>query len=245
MSNFVQDVGDLYMSLLSKQLGIISLGTSCQVAHNLRLHVGTLRQELGIADLTKASSYFDYIVTPVPALLSFLKCFESLERLDEIILYQNPYWRTKDVWFTHNFRAEGRPTGSVDIPGRFEEDRKKISYMRSKFLNLSSCCDKFAFVIGNTQQNILTSYPDRHLVPHRFHFSADCLARCGDLLRASFGSRFHGILAIECNETFSGDWSVPGVTRQNYGASDVDWKGNPQVWREMLVHGLRSMLTCG
>lgn len=220
------------MSLSAPRISIIGLGCSCQTAYQLSLHCAALGDALGIQGLKVESDYFDFIISPVPALVTFLDSFPELMSIEELsVVNRIPCWTKYSMMLNHSFDMHfiehARELGGTF----FEFGRSKMAHLRSKFLNLEERSREFLFVISNCQYDL-----ERFLDARDRLFDVERIGSIHDLLRKRFGNRLRGLLVIEDDRSASGAWEIDGVARGNVGPSfSESWMGDSARWGAELL----------
>lgn len=231
------------MSLSCKELSIVSLGFSCQVTHQLRLNCKMIADELCIPNLKTNALYFDYIISARSAVLLFMQDeFPRLNDANEINLHSyEPHWAKEKVWFTHNFRRGGLMTGEIDINGEFENSSEKISYLRTKFLDLKKQTNKIIFISSNAQKNLRHYTRSDQEFIENFTFDETYAASLRFALSAKFEDKLAGILLVENDTVPWWDWEIEGIERRIVPTVDV-WSGDDAAWATMLREAIPAIL---
>lgn len=228
------------MSLVSDELSIISIGCSCQVSEQLKKNKETLSALTGV-NFRNDSSYFDYIITPVDSFCRM--AYSDFPKLTDpksiIVKDKSPFWTDEELWFVHNFR-HGGSLGPIDIESCFGTGASKIEYLRTKFSELAHKSEQFVFVIANSQD--LTAYAETSAAfEAKFGFERDRMQHCVNVLKAKFGEKFSGLLAVEAEGSESEPYEIDGLTRTTVTKIPA-WWGHDGSWSEMLSRELPKIL---
>ncbi|MDQ0472670.1 hypothetical protein [Labrys wisconsinensis] len=88
--------------LVSAKNAVVSLGVSCQTAHQIRRHHRLIATALNDQDLKWQSSFFDNLITPPSAVVSLFSSGDISEvRAEEIGMYQRVVWSNHGLFFWH------------------------------------------------------------------------------------------------------------------------------------------------
>ena len=92
------------MSVVGRNLGVISLGMSCQSALQIRDNVDVLKRVCGDETLTASGLPFDSIVCPPESAIKMLRTDTYFPpSSDDVTLFRGAYWRDYNVYFRHEF----------------------------------------------------------------------------------------------------------------------------------------------
>jgi hypothetical protein len=160
------------MSLIGKKSAVVSLGSACQAAFQIRLHADLLSQALG-DELVPSRLPFDWTIAPPARAADWIAASDRFPRSPDAL---SPvpgekgafYWRERGVYFWHDFKTQD----GIDVAGTFEYTRDKYERHFEKLRNLGELETVIA-VVANTQNNLDGILPDK----------ADLLYRRADVVR--------------------------------------------------------------
>lgn len=227
------------MSLIGENIAFVSLGSSCQVAHQLRLHAATLSYETG-QDLQHRRLPFDWIIAPIEKLTGML---DSGVHFPSEPGHLRPhsgqvsarYWPDAGVFFWHDFFDE---TGAINVQATFESTRQQYEQHFSLLRKLASK-KIIVLVVANTQNNLPTVLGDQF---QGFEFTLDRLRSLKIACERYVGRRCL-MLAVTyqglADDTLASDASTDIEVR--YIARDPsEWEGDSAIWLDVLKDYIRS-----
>lgn len=130
------------MTVLSSTHAVVSLGTSCQTASQIRHNLPLIRKALQDDEMKSPGGFFfDYLISPAPATLSFLRGGLPAQVAEsDVELLARPTWTRHGIHFWHDrFDPEALSNKYNYLAGKFEK-LKKVKHL--------------TFVISNTQKNL-------------------------------------------------------------------------------------------
>ncbi len=208
---------------------LISLGMSCQTAHQLR-RLAALDSELNNNEsaLKVQSGIFDWLICPPLSVVSLLNNnIPDFTRQDLIIQNNRPYWPDHRLYFWHNFTDGKGRARQVHIDKNFEDELTRWRYLRDKFQALNPA--NTIFVISNIQNNLETEVyePSEH---DQFQFTPAVIEQLEHSLAAFFGTTIgQNNLQVVTRH----DRSKGLISRENTTLFPIDqneWKGPKQPW---------------
>lgn len=227
------------MSLLGDDVAIISLGLSCQAAHQIEVNAPLLRALTGDASLQPSALPWDYLLTPVSGLVESLIAPGEFPAREELSRRGpapgKPWWRRRNILYWHAFASSGGYEDLDDIDGAYAGAREKFEHMAAKLPALRQR-DRVIAVVTTTQYNLggilawsSTGAP---------FISPTELTTIHDLARDQLNAE---LLVVTCPDHHAGV-AVPGVTivERRYDPANEDWTGCSEAWREALQAALAS-----
>jgi hypothetical protein len=147
------------MSLIGKKSAVVSLGSACQVAFQIRLHADLLSQALG-DELVPSRLPFDWTIAPTAKAADWIAATgrfpHSPDELSPVPGRDGAFlWRERGIYFWHDFRTQE----GVDVAGRFEYTREMYERHFEKLCNLGKL-ETVVAVVANTQNNLDDIFPD-------------------------------------------------------------------------------------
>ncbi len=207
-----------------KEIAVVSLGMSCQTAHQLRFNQPFL-EDLGIGPEAIPANYFDWLICPPDSAARLLA--DGLPRFErkDIVLKSQPFWETYRFYFWHEFRHRE----VIDVDTYFEIGRQKFDYLRERFLRLH-LYRRLVFVLSNTQGNL----PDVRAETGELDFMLDDrkIQALKNALEAYLG-RSADFLVVTSKQRFEGPVGS-GYDIEFFAEDTSEWKGDKVAWRRCL-----------
>lgn len=207
-----------------KDIAIVSLGMSCQTAHQLRFNQPFL-EDLGIGPEAIPANYFDWLICPPDSASRLLA--DGLPRFErkDIVLKSQPFWETYRFYFWHEFRHHE----IIDVDAYFEIGQQKFDYLRERFSRLH-LYRRLVFVLSNIQGNL----PQVRAETGALDFMLDDL-KIQSLIRAleSYLGRPADFLVVTSKHRFEGSVGS-GYDIEFFAEDTSEWKGDKIAWRRCL-----------
>lgn len=219
------------MSIASDKLAVISLGSMCQTATQLRRHRAVIGDMLGL-EMRESPQFFDWIAAPIAEVTRCIADIDLPSGPNELVERHGAYWPARLLGMTHYFIGQD---GGTDISGTWQRNISMLRMLRRKWLGLEEIAERFFFVIANTQGNYSEAMPPEEFQSH-YLFTRENVGALHEALESRFGSRLAGLLVVEADNTWSGDWSLHGVMRANLGPMIWHWEGDDVAWKRALLH---------
>lgn len=203
------------MTLMGSDTAIVSLGVSCQTAHQLRINQSVAAGLTG-EDMAVVRTPFEWMLTPLDSLVAMIRAGEyfpySLQELDWCV---HPYWSRYDCFFWHEDIAFAHPTRFHMRFLRATERLESTARMRRRI-----------FIVSNTQ-NALEGVAEE---AGGFDYSIDD-ARL-DTLQAALDERFgpSELYAIGYPHTMT----ATGDRAFYLAIDESSWTGDQDQWAEVL-----------
>jgi hypothetical protein len=218
------------MSLIGKKSAIVSLGSSCQAAHQIRLHAQLLSEAMG-DELVPSRLPFDWTIASAARAATWLAAADRFPCSPGELLPVDGndgafLWPKHGIYFWHDFRS---PSG-IDVAGTF--DRTREMYER-QFLRLRDLgrLEKIVVVVANTQNNLTSILPSKH----DLIYSREDIVR----LKTAFESMIGRPCRMLCvtnvglhGPGFLGDPALDITVRRIPRAAL--WQGNPSFWQKIF-----------
>jgi hypothetical protein len=228
------------MSIIGQRIAIVSLGSSCQTAQQLRLHAQPISEMVG-DELIHDRLPFDWVISPIGKTTEWLrsgKCFPaSPSDLMPVPDYRGVFlWRELGIYFWHDFWS----SGDIDLTGTFEYTRNQYERGFAKFHDLRKL-DRVVLVVANTQNNlpvVLGSTYSRL----GFDFTAANLSDLKNATEGLLGRKCELLCVTYADRSSEALHSMPEqdivVAKISHDASA--WEGEPAVWKPLLLAHLSS-----
>lgn len=228
------------MSLIGENIAFVSLGSSCQVAQQLRLHAATLSYELG-QDLQHRRLPFDWIIAPIEKLTGILNSgvhfpSEPGHLRPHSGQVNARYWPDAGVFFWHDFFDEA---GAINVQATFESTRQQYKRHFSLLRELASK-QIIVLVVANTQNNLPTVLGDQF---QGFEFTLEKLRSLKSACERYLGRRCL-MLAVTyqglADYTLASGASSPDITVRYIARDQSEWEGDSAIWLDVLKDYIRS-----
>ena len=207
---------------------MVSLGISCQTAHQLRRLESSQPDAVISSEVEVLPSLFDWLICPAASAVELLnKRFPQFTRNSIDIYKGRPYWSDFNIYFWHSFLVTEKSARSINIDATFERELRRWCFLCDQFSALDPA--DTVFVISNTQNNLETEVfePSER---DQYHFTDTGI----DTLRNSLAEYFH---------TEADNIQLQVVTRENRSlglkpgeevsflpVDQNEWKGSKQSW---------------
>ncbi|MEP3276963.1 MAG: hypothetical protein ABJN26_10655 [Stappiaceae bacterium] len=207
-----------------KEIALVSLGMSCQTAHQLRFNQPYL-EDFGIGPEAIPSNYFDWLICPPDSAARLLA--DGLPRFErgDIVLKSQPFWEAYQFYFWHEFRHHE----IIDIDAHFEIGQQKFDYLRERFSRLH-LYRRLIFVLSNIQGNL----PEVHAETGALDFMLDDqrIQALRSVVQSYLG-RSVEFLVITSKGRFEGPVGS-GYEIAFFAEDTSEWKGDKVAWRTCL-----------
>ncbi len=145
------------MSLLGTKVGVVSLGMSCQSAHQIEHHARLIGTLTGDPSAITSRFPFDNLICPPPSAIRMLQADRfHPESMEDLTVGEGAYWWQMDAHFWQEFRPKrsGLFRRKIMDPVKaFSVLTQKYEHTGKKFRALSSV-PRLIFVISNSQNNL-------------------------------------------------------------------------------------------
>lgn len=145
------------MSLLGTKIGVVSLGVSCQSAHQIKHHARLIAKLSGDPGATVSGFPFDNLICPSQSAMRMLQADRfHPETMDDLKMGEGAYWPRMDAHFWHEFRAKRSGIFRrkiMDPLTSFQTLTQKYRHTGKKFRALADL-PRVVFVISNSQNNL-------------------------------------------------------------------------------------------
>jgi hypothetical protein len=223
------------MSLLGSKVGVISLGMSCQSAHQIELHAKLIAELAGDRSAKLSRFPFDNIICSPQAAGRMLEAdrFHPESPDDVAISESGGTWKEMGAHYWHEFR----PIRSgilrrkkMDPAASFKRLTGKYRHTAGKFRQLASL-ERLIFVISNSQNNLdmvarttgnLDFVLDRNMINH-----------LADQTDAYFGRACEYVFATY-PERVRGSAERSNVCVYELAPDGSEWMGDPAQWAALF-----------
>ena len=209
-----------------KQLdvGLFSIGLSCQTAHQLRTARSKLA-EVGIECDSVPSGYFDWLICPPKSATRLIADGIPEFKPGDIVLRNQPCWADYEFYFWHDFRQDEE----IDIEQHFERSLGKFNHLRHRFQEMDRY-RRIVFVLSNSQNNLIEVQQDTGAL--------DYMLDDGKVMELKielekFLSRKVELLVLTYKDRFAGE-KVGDYWLEYLEPDTSEWKGDSKVWQDCL-----------
>jgi hypothetical protein len=223
------------MSLAGKNTAIVSIGSSCQTAYQVRNHAGLLSRLCG-DDLRTRRLPFDWVICSPRRAAGWVDSgLPFPEDPGDLAPYKHEgvfRWGARGVFFWHDFRNEQK---LVDLPGTFEFTQIKYRALRESFRNLSDL-DRVVLIISNTQNNLPKVLGD-DFSGEGFDFAPGNLNRLKESIEAFLG-RPCELLAVtyaDRSDTEPERDASSGMRVFTIDKNTSGWAGDDASWHDIFL----------
>lgn len=228
------------MSIVGGRTAVVSLGSSCQPAQQLRRHARVVSEIIG-DELAHTRLPFDWVISPIERTTEWLRSDNLFPTSpDKLTLLANSpgafLWREMGVYFWHDFRTSD---GNIDLIGTFEKTRAKYEARFTYWRNLRQL-ERVIVVVANTQNNIPrvlgTSYPT-----NGFDFTVQLLKDLKNTVDEVF-ERHVELLCVTCADRSSIDLQSMldlNIVVSRIARDTSEWEGDSAEWTRVLLEYLQ------
>lgn len=223
------------MSLAGEKLAVVSIGSSCQTAYQVRHHADLLSRLSG-DELKPRRLPFDWVICGPSKAAAWIDSGSPFPTdADDLAPYEHEgvfHWRKRSVFFWHDFRNEQK---LVDLPGTFLSTQTKYRALWDAFRRLSQM-DRVVAVISNVQNNLPKVLGD-DFRSDRFSFTADDIGQVKASLDRLLG-RPCELLGVTYRERSEADLAaaVPGGIRMyTIEQNTAGWAGDDGAWQDIFL----------
>jgi hypothetical protein len=223
------------MSIVGQRTAIISLGSSCQTATQLRLHAQLISGIVG-DKLVPNRLPFDWVISPIMKATAWLRSGvhfpASPDNLAPVPGQQGAFlWQESGIFFWHDFKG----LGGVDPIGTFEHTR--ASYERG-FAKLSDLrkLEKVTIVVANTQNNLSIVF-DPTYASLGFAFNSANLIGLKKAAEEFLGRRCEMLCVTYADRCSDELCSMPeqDIVVARVPRDSSEWQGEATVWEPLLL----------
>ena len=212
------------MSAIGESWAFVSLGVSCQTAHQIHENIDLLRQLTGDTSLQKSAYIFDWLICPAQSATHMLRDRRFFPD-NSGQLKRNPafpYWNLYDVFFWHDFAAK-----DIDDPS-FNIVKSKYDHMISKREAIAAAAN-VVWIVSNTQNNL--AYVQRDTKINLTLSMESVITELKDAAQLYFQTK--GTMLVVTHETLkkSNDRDIHISRFSSRSPTDpMDWKGDKTQW---------------
>lgn len=212
-----------------EQKTLVSLGMSCQTAHQLRrLADNQINSSDTSSGIQVNSGIFDWLICPPKSIIKLLdNGIPDFSKENIQIRKDRPYWTDYNLFFWHNFIVGKDKDRQINIDDTFNKETERWSYLRSRFSELVPA--KTIFVVSNTQNNLLTEVFDTS-ESDQYQFTFSVIEELEHSLARFFNTSVDSIhLEVITRENRSS-----GLQNKRcvsfFPIDQNEWKGSRQSW---------------
>ncbi len=204
---------------------LISLGMSCQTAHQLARYSVEFPN-----DATFIKSPFDWLICPPSSAASWLDSGLEDFFVDDISTTKDhPFWEKYQFWFWHGFTKRIGDARELRISETGLRELKKLEHQRAEFRNLNPKTTQF--FISNTQNNLAMDVFSSDEIS-LFHFTNESILELYQSLNTYFNAPIQ--LHVITTEERSDLNSINQVEVLILPKERSEWKGCDDSWNNML-----------
>ena len=226
------------MSLLGTKIGVISLGVSCQSAHQIEHHARLIAKLSGDPGAIVSGVPFENLICPPQSAIRMLQADRFYpEAMYDLEVGEGAYWRRMDVHFWHEFRPKRSGIfrrKAMDPLTSFQTLTQKYRHTGKKFRALAGL-PRVVFVISNSQNNLeMVARVTGTACVMLDLAEVDALA---DRTDAYLGRACEYIVATYPNR-ITGHSSRSNVSVFTLKPDDSEWMGDPAQWAALFKTAL-------
>jgi len=217
------------MSLVGIHTAVVSLGMSCQAAHQIRQHAKLISSCLENGETLDALRLpFDWLICPPSSALRMLETGRFFpEHREALEIDHAPYWRDYHTYFWHDFLDEDR---RYDLSLDFQGTKDKYERLVDRFRDLSRM-RRLVFVISNSQNNLdFVAERTQALTPD---MSASQIEGLCDATDRFFGRRCE-YLVVTYSDRLDRNPDRDNVKVYRVDRDSSEWRGEPRTWARVF-----------
>jgi len=222
------------MSAIGEKLAVVSLGSSCQSAHQIKQNAEMISTLTGDSLMPKRFP-FDWLICPIARTAEWLDSGDRFPasplELSEYNQEGTFFWKKRGAFFWHDFRQQKL----VDVEATFDPTRNKYDRFFNSFADLRNK-ERVVFVVSNTQNNLISVLGDDYNKGGGFVFTPrntrdlkrsveKRLGRSCEMLVVTYGQRSAPTLEGAPGE---------GITVARMRPDGSEWKGDDAAWRALF-----------
>ncbi|TAM95935.1 MAG: hypothetical protein EPN45_21960 [Rhizobiaceae bacterium] len=221
------------MSVVGEKLAVVSLGSSCQSAHQIKQNAAMLSALAG-DELTPKRFPFDWVICPVARTGEWIR---SSDRFPQSPMELSPYkqdgtfhWKKQGMFFWHDFRQQK----AVDVEGTFSLTRDKYDRFFNSFDDLRKR-ERVIFVVSNTQNNLVSVLGDDYQ-KGCFTFTPENTRAVKQSAEVALGKPCELLVVTYDERSVPALESLPEerMTIARIRPDDSEWKGDDATWSALF-----------
>lgn len=223
------------MSLAGKKMAVVSVGSSCQTAYQVRNHVELLSL-LCEDELRTRRLPFDWVICSPERSAAWLESGQPFPNsADDLAPYTHEgvfEWNARGVFFWHDFRNAQK---LVDLEGTFDFTETKYRALWESFRRLGDI-DRVVVVVSNIQNN-LTKVLDGDFARDGFSFTLEGICRLKTAIERFLGRTCELIAVTYDDRSEAGlHGRLPaGIRVYTVGKNSSGWAGDDAAWRDIFL----------
>lgn len=222
------------MSAIGEKTAVISIGMSCQSAHQIRANIKTLQAALGDETLTPKSLPFDWLICPPLSAMSILSDPVRLPARDEMAMNSRPFWMKKNAYFWHHFRNDKK---EYDLDSSYDDTLAIYRGRWERFKHLEKATTKRTIcVLSNTQNDLSLTEATVGTVSSLFRASE--LKLLADEVQTHFARKLEFIVVTRPDRYIS-DVTLNDMKLYMHEPDSSAWEGDDAQWANTFRKALR------
>lgn len=224
------------MSVLGRETAVVSLGSSCQTAHQVKQNAQLLSDLAGEA-LVPRRFPFDWLICPIVSMTGWIASEDPFPGdIGELTPHSQEgtfHWRRRELFFWHDFKIKGKS----ELASTFHPTREKYTNLFTLFRDLKTVRN-LLFIVSNTQNNLETALGD-HYDPASFSFTRDNAEALRNTVEGKLGRACRFLFVSyedRCDRDFA-NASGNGIRIARIAKDRSEWKGDDAAWRNILKDG--------
>lgn len=216
------------MTAIGKKTAIISMGMSCQSAHQIRSNIDLLRTVTGDNTLEVKSMPFDWLICPPSSAVRILSDENRFPVRSELAINFRPFWMPKNAYFWHHFRNEHK---EYDLDANYDDTQKTYLPRWKRFDSIvKDPSRRLIAVLSNVQNDLAKTERRVGTISKTFRLSE--LTQNLRAMEKTFG-RPTEFIVVTAPDRFINDAQTPSnVAIFHHGPDDTMWEGDEKQWGE-------------
>jgi hypothetical protein len=221
------------MSVVGEKLAVVSLGSSCQSAHQIKQNAGMLSTLTG-DELTPKRFPFDWVICPIARTAEWIRSGDRFPRSPrELSSYRQGgtfFWEKRGMFFWHDFRQQK----VVDVEATFGLTRGKYDRFFNSFDDLRNR-ERIVFIVSNTQNNLVSALGDDYR-KGGFVFTPENTRAVKQAAENALGKPCEMLVVTYEERSVPALESLPDerITVVRIRPDGSEWKGDDAAWRALL-----------
>lgn len=230
------------MSLIGNRIAVVSLGSSCQTAHQLKLNAALVSELCG-DELKHVRLPFDWVIGPIEKTTEWLRpgtIFPNSPNDLTVVSRElgTFFWEQKGIYFWHDFRSANYI--DVDHFENFERTRAVYAKSFDAFRQILRK-KRIVFIISNTQNNLLWAFGDDYW-KIGFDFNEENIRNIKHAVNDLFGVECELICvtyAKRSADTLS-DMKDMNIFVERVEPDNSGWQGDDDAWKNLIANYFKS-----
>ncbi|MGN6585199.1 MAG: hypothetical protein ACTHJV_16000 [Rhizobiaceae bacterium] len=222
------------MSAVGEKLAVVSLGSSCQSAHQIKQNAGALSALTG-DNLMPKRLPFDWLICPIARMAEWIGSGDRFPTSPlELSAYNQEgtfFWEKRGAFFWHDFRQRR----IIDVEGTFGLTGEKYRRFFNSFDDLRNK-ERVVFIVSNTQNNLPSVLGCDYEKGGGFTFTQGNTRALKRSAENALGRPCEMVFVTYSGRSAPTFESVrsEGITVARIQQDESEWKGDDAAWQALF-----------